>query len=458
MGGLLALLDAGMAGVEEVAAWAPVLPGRRYARSLTLMGERPPADADLAEGSVLIGGYLAPSRLLRDLQTLSLDDLNLAGVGRAVIANRDDQPSSMTLTEAVAGQVPIVETLELPGHREFIDAPAEDAIIPLRAVEALVAAVAPMVNSRAVQWSRPNLPIRSLMSDAVEEEHVVIGRRGTVSVRTAVSGGGSAASTALVFLNTGSDPHYGPSRAWVDLARILASPSIDVFRTDFSGWGDSPPDSRATGRPYDLHVVEDIEAVSLALHETGYERVVFAGLCASAWLALHAARVTPLGGAGRDMVIAINPQLYWRPGDPVEALMSKTRARRAEEIESIAAQADAGIFDAEDAAGRLCDAARWLQDLVDARVPVHLLFAENDDGLIYIRQRIGRRLRTLTEAGALQVTEMPGVDHSMSRIWKRPAVAALIRDALALAPLSEPHSLMVPLTRSTNAGQVGSDS
>ena len=51
--------------------------------------------------------------------------------------------------------------------------------------------------------------------------------------------------------------------------------------------------------------------VLIAATAAGHERVVVFGLCASAWIALRAVLDAPVAG-----VIALNPQLYWKPGDP----------------------------------------------------------------------------------------------------------------------------------------------
>ena len=130
----------------------------------------------------------------------------------------------------------------------------------------------------------------------------------------------------MVFLNSGSEVHTGPGRAWVEYARGLARPGVEVLRVDFRGWGESPDEGHAPGRPYDEHTVNDAIDVVEARRAQG-RRVVLAGLCAGAWIGLKAATQVRVDG-----VIAINPQLYWQPGDPVEALMTTTRARRRSEI------------------------------------------------------------------------------------------------------------------------------
>jgi hypothetical protein len=58
---------------------------------------------------------------------------------------------------------------------------------------------------------------------------------------------------------------------------------------------------------------------------------------------------------------------------------------------------------------------------------VALIFAEGDDGLEYLRNRVGRRLARAVAAGAVRLVEVPGIDHSMHRVWLRGRVVDAIR-------------------------------
>jgi hypothetical protein len=59
-----------------------------------------------------------------------------------------------------------------------------------------------------------------------------------------------------------------------------------------------------------------------------------------------------------------------------------------------------------------------------------MLFAEGDDGLEYLQDRLARRLRDVTDSGVIRVVEMMNVDHAMNRSWQRSIVFALIADEL----------------------------
>jgi hypothetical protein len=142
-------------------------------------------------------------------------------------------------------------------------------------------------------------------------------------------------------------------------------------------------------------------------------------------------------------VVALNPQLYWQPGDPVEALMSETRQRRAAEREREERGCRWGLWSALDVIGRRPWAGRWLDDLDDSGVPVLMVFAEGDDGIEYLENRLSRRLAHVKRAEAIRTTEVPDIDHSMHRAWLRDRIVAVIQGELdRLAPLS-PEQEMV---------------
>ena len=217
-----------------------------------------------------------------------------------------------------------------------------------------------------------------------------------------------------------------PVRAWVELARALAARGTDVVRLDFRGWGESPHLDTASGRPYDVHHGDDTASAADALRARGYRRVVLSGLCAGAWVALDLARRAPV-----DAVLALNAQLYWMPGDPIEALMSTTRERRKDEIADIRRRADLGEWDRADEAGDRPEAGRWLDELAERRVPVSLVYAEGDDGIEYLRDRLGRRISELRATGSLSIREVDGIDHSMTRVWLRPTMWDAYAEELA---------------------------
>ena len=247
-----------------------------------------------------------------------------------------------------------------------------------------------------------------------------LGRLGLVGILTRPPSGVSRGT--VVWLNSGSEHHVGPGRAWVEYARTLALSGCTSLRVDFSGWGESPDLGHAPGRPYDQHGLAEVGEIVDALRASGQSAIVLAGLCAGAWIALRAALDVDVEG-----VLALNPQIYWQPGYPVEAnIDTETHVRRLSEIRRHKRLAAIGVWSFLDMLGVRPPAARWLDALARRQTPVLAVFAEGDDGLQYIEDRIARAFRRARRGGLIDVTTVPGIDHPMHRHWERSSMVDAI--------------------------------
>jgi dienelactone hydrolase len=199
------------------------------------------------------------------------------------------------------------------------------------------------------------------------------------------------------------------------------------LRLDARGWGRSPL-RWGVGRPYDQSMVEDATDVLIELR-SGVEVLGIAGLCAGAWIALDVARRLDV-----DQVVAVNPQLYWEPGDPVEARIADTIARREPAALAIAGDREIGRWDREDAAGLRNRAGEWLDDLALRSARISLVFTGADPGLRYLRDRLAARLVDVQARADVQIIELPDLDHGLQRTWLRPQLAAAVLRAWRTAP------------------------
>ena len=418
LGATLALLDARSLGAEAVAAWEPVPSGRHFVREIRMLGSEVPGQI----GALAAAGVLYTAETLAELEQLEAAALVAAPAPRTLlVAGREETDMLASLRAAGCEDA----SATVADGASALEVPTEDATVPLAVVDAICTwlgrapAVEPALSGTSLGRERMTL------GDALREEVVSLGDERLVGVLTEPDVLRARAAT-VVFLNSGSEPHVGPGRAWVEYARALARRGHRCLRVDFRGWGESPDGGHAPGRPYDAHCEEDAIAMVRALREGGIgDRVVLAGLCAGAWVALRVALREPLAG-----VIALNPQLYWRPGDPVEALMSDTRARRVPERRREARGARWGLWSALDLAGQRPWAARWLDRLVASATPASLVFAEGDDGVEYLQKRLGRRLRGAVGSGVVRVVEVPDIDHAMHRLWLRERMVEAIATEL----------------------------
>lgn len=415
LGAMLALADGAALQADEVVAWAPESSGKRYGRALRLLGEEIPDDA-----GVTSGGVVFTPATLDDLATLDLGKLDTAPA-RNVLLLGDVSKKLVRHLTSLGGQVDAVD----PGGSEAaFDRPTEDAETAWPIVDAIAAWVPPPTS--APMPARPDMAADARTHATIDWDghrltERVVAVTDLVGVLTEPESPRENPCT-VVFLNAGSSSHVGPGRAWVEYARFVAAAGHRALRIDWRGWGESPDDGHAPGRPYDRHTYDETVRLVEALHAEGHERVVLTGLCASAWMALRVVRDAPVAG-----VMALNPQMYWQWGDPVlsqvDTGIERTDKRLREEWGR-----RWKVWTALDVVGHRPPVARWLEELSAARVHVLTLFSERDDGLCFLQNRVQRRLDRILRQGYVHVEEVLGIDHGMHRAWLRPQmVAAMLR-------------------------------
>jgi pimeloyl-ACP methyl ester carboxylesterase len=412
-GATLALLDAHAVHADSVVAWLPAESGRRYVKELRLLGMPvPPSASGSADGSIVVAGFVVPGAALSELGTLDVAALDAAPAPRLLMVERPDRPPSDATVAHLEVLGVQVDRLVEPGSELALDLPTEYATVPTD----LVDGIAKWVGDVPEHTPRP-LPDGRTVGDLEGslERVVKLGPNELVGImgEPTISPPHARPAT-VVFLNTGSEPHIGPGRAWVEYSRALNAVGHTTVRVDFRGWGESPDDGFAPGRPYDPHTVDDTIAVVEQLAAEGHERIVLVGLCASAWVALTAARRASVAG-----VIALNPQLYFRQGDPVEATLPETRKRRTKEREREELGGRLGLWTVLDVLGIRHAAAKRLRELVRRGKPMLFLFADGDDGIEFLHNRMRRTLSQVKRSGVIEVVEMPEIDHPMHRHWLR---------------------------------------
>ncbi len=431
LGATFSLLDGSSVGADAVVAWAPVTSGRRFVREITLLGDDvPDGQPGYPTGTICVTGSVFEPETLADLGRISPAEIHESPAPDILLLDRTDRPVASELVAVLEGLGATVDLRDAPGSELALDQPTEYAEVSPELIELVRSwhAGRPAMERRQdPSTAEPPTcrPTETLDVDGhrVTESAVQLGPHGLVGMATVPE---NPPSAAVVLLNSGSEPHIGPGRAWVEYGRQLAAAGYATVRADFSGWGESPDLGHAPGRPYDAHTIGETVEIVESLRQSGYEQVVLLGLCAGAWVALEAARRIPVDG-----VVAINPQLYWRPGDVVEAdIVAETHQRRLGEIARDQRWARVGLWSALDAIGIRHRAATWLRQLGRAGVPVLMLFAEGDDGVDFLQHRVGRSWRWARRRGHIEHRILTSIDHPMHRHWLRPDVLAAIAEWL----------------------------
>jgi len=423
VGATLAYVEAPAAGVDEVAMWAPVASGRRWAREQRLLGTAATAEDPTVEGAISVAGSGFTPATLDDLARLSIA-ADAHGPRRVALVDGavdDGLAARLEATGATVARCVVADA------RQPLESSAERAGLSEGVVAAIADWVGPGAPSSGAPAPAPHSASASLAWRAgrVTERVGWLGAAGLVAIETtdAASDGGPT----LLFLNTGSEPHVGPGRAWVELARDLALRGYRCVRADWRGWGESPyrPGDVGPGRPYDANAFDDTLALVAALREQRHDPIHLVGICASAYVALQAAPRIPDVG-----IIAVSPQLYWVPGDPVDELIGETTRKRLPRSRREERGRRLGAWDVLDRLGHRPPAARMLDALRVRSAPVTLLSGPQDPGMAFLHRRVGRRLAALQRSGAVTVRVVADFDHALHDVRARRAALEEIERAV----------------------------
>jgi alpha-beta hydrolase superfamily lysophospholipase len=435
LGATLALLDGAVLGADTVIAWAPVVSGRRLAKELRMMGTAVPDEQASEPGTIVSAGNVFSAQTLDAIKGLSLDRLAAAPAARVLLVG--DPGTTDATAQALIALGAEVRCAEIPGGEAALETPAEHGTVPVEIVEAICAFAGEARTSIQPSGSRRAQSGEAVLGPAVrrarltwrggpvEEEVLTLDPHGHVAIVTEPATPPSPDAATLVFLNPGSEPHTGPGRCWVEYARDLARLGHRVVRVDWRGWGESPDDGRAPGRPYADGVIEDTAAIVDGLRTLGHERVVLSGLCASAWVALQAQDTSAAAGA-----IVLNAPVFCEPGVPIIVDSDEAHRYYADVYGNLGEGIRPWLWSALDLVGVRPVGGRLLDRIAAAGKPVTLIFAQDDLGIRYLRDRLARRTARVTRRARVTVSEIPGIDHPMHRAWLRPKIVEALAEAL----------------------------
>jgi len=423
-GASLALLAGAEVGADAIVAVAPVVRGSRLAKELTLLGSAVPDTdpRDWARGSLVSGGVPFPAETLAGVRGMDLRGLTAPPAPRVLLVAAEASGETDALAARLTELGSAVDRQAAVGLDGILGISAERAVVPAVLLAEITNWLSP---GTAGEWAgAPRLGVDGAAVDLpwrggrVREQPVVLGPSRLVGVLAEPADGGHP-DTVVVFLNSGAEHHVGPGRAWVELARQLSLDGIASVRLDFAGWGESVLQAGSVAaRPYAASGVTDAVAAAEALHARGFDRVLLVGLCSSAWVALRAAESPHVDG-----VYALNPQLYWQPGDPDQMNMAEGASWRAASIRREARGRRLHLWSLLDVVGVPTRARGRLSDLGRRGRPVRLVYADGDLGLTYVRDRLSRQLRRVLDEGIVELAVLPGIDHQMHLEWRRHVVA-----------------------------------
>jgi alpha-beta hydrolase superfamily lysophospholipase len=309
--------------IDGLVLWNPCTTGRSYIRQVKAlamtsadMGGKPVINQTTGDLEAL--GFAIPSALVSDLSKLDLTHVTHRPAKRALILSRDDMGSDEALVSHLEAGGTTVTAQAFPHYASFMLPPIHSQL-PMAALDQIVAWFSQTyVGTTAAPGPRLvtfDDTTRTVDLGNVRERAVTFDGNQMFGI-IAEPEHPAQDTPAFVLLNTGGDHHVGPHGLYAPFARQLASQGIRVLRFDISGLGDTPPRTGAQDNSiYANTALGDVRmAIDYVRTECGSRRVILGGMCSGAYYSIHAAHE----GLNLDGVIAINPQLYWRQGDPLD--------------------------------------------------------------------------------------------------------------------------------------------
>jgi alpha-beta hydrolase superfamily lysophospholipase len=307
LGGLVAAKAiADRARIDDLVLWGAPARGRAFVREqralsqlqssrVTLTGE--PLPSGLPDGWLEAGGFVLAAETIAALERVDLRSLQLGGLGRALLLERDGAAVDARLraqleacgVEVTSGAGDGWEAMVFHPERPE---PPEDVFS--RVTSWLAQAPEP-ATARPV---RPPAAVGEIVLEVdgtrVRESPLTVRWRDARLVGVlAEPTDAPEAGLCAVFLNAGAVRRIGPNRIWVEAARRCAASGVPVLRIDLEGIGDADGDAdryRDVAMFYVPELLDQVGVVLDALEARGLgDRFALGGLCAGGYLAFQAA-------------------------------------------------------------------------------------------------------------------------------------------------------------------------
>ncbi|HMC55214.1 MAG TPA: alpha/beta hydrolase [Gemmatimonadaceae bacterium] len=464
---LAALAANSRTDVAGLVAIMPVVRGKAWLRELNALeiamrfAEPPPefASADAVVESV---GFAITEETRTALSSIDLIAQSGARPAPAVLlVDRGDNPLVDRWAEGLAARGLEMTRLPATGYAEMMLDP-HDAVVPETMVSDVTSWLAG--RSRAARTGAAAVPVDDRKTSAqiapgfeeravfLEATHTLFG---VMSVPSRVTG------TVILLLNSGANPHVGPSRQYVRLARRWASLGHLVLRFDIAGIGDSLPwPGHEENVVYASTAVQDVgAAITYLREEWRVESAHAVGLCSGAYHGFKAA----VAGFPLASVAVVNPLVFfWKAGmslayplyqvsqaaaeyrrslfrlekwgkllrgkvDVSEAahLVARRIAFRAKTVMKSAARA-AGRPMAEDLGGEL-------ESVAGRAVGLRFVFSVGDPGEDLLRLEGGGMVRRLMRQRKLTIERIAGPNHAFTPRWSHHALRQVLERELGLS-------------------------
>ncbi len=432
----------------------PVVKGRSYARELAMTaravaeGARLDPDETATSDGLLIAGLPTTNETLEAIRAIDLCRLQPPAIPTLLLHRRNSAEARL-LTEAWRSHAGLV--VQEAQDFEAISLSPTMATTPADVIARTIGWVATLPKPGSV--TAAPVPPAVLDGPQFREEAMTFGEDGRLFGVVCEPREPAPGKPVLLIVNAGRNSHVGWARSSVLLGRELAAEGIASLRMDLAGIGDGrdrpgAPDTVDAVLYNPANDAQIAAAVDLLVGR-GFGQVTMFGACSGAYLALHhAARDPRITG-----LILVNIQRFvWRPGETVEeAIASAYPLAASYATKVLEARAWKRLLTGERKIGPLIrefgrrigarlravapsEQTRTARDMVrklaDRRIPVELVFSENDAGLGDMAIHFGSNGRWLAARDNLRITIIPDADHDLTPVAARRTLAARARVAV----------------------------
>lgn len=426
----------------------PVVKGRSYARELAMTaravaeGARLNPDDTATGNGLLIAGLPTTNETLEAIRAIDLCRLEPVAIPTLLLHRRNSAEARL-LAEAWRSHTGL--TVEEAQDFEAISLSPTMATTPADVIARTIGWVAAFPRTESLA-AAPVPP--AVLEDAhFREEAMTFGEDHRLFGIVCEPREPAPGRPVLLIVNAGRNSHVGWARSSVLLGRELAAEGIASLRMDLAGIGDGrdrpgAPDTVDAVLYNPANEAQIAAAVDLLVGR-GFGQVTMLGACSGAYLALHhAARDPRITG-----LILVNIQRFvWRPGETVEeAIASAYPLAASYATKVLEARAWKRLLTGERKIGPLIrefgrrigarlravapseqtrTARDMVRKLVDRKIPVELVFSENDAGLGDMALHFGSNGRWLATRDNLRITIIPGADHDLTPVAARRTLTA----------------------------------
>lgn len=468
-------------GVAGAVLLAPVVTGAAYLRevrasaqvsSLSMLDPLPkPGDGK----PLNTNGFRWPGALLDAVATIDLATLPAPAPRLLIAAIRADRRTAQLATGWRAGGAQ-VEERAFADYDAYMQDPTTHEV-PHATFAAVEAFLAELPSGAASGASAPVATAATLVEPGYEDVPLRFGDDDRVFGMLCRPRGRPAAPVAALLVHEGSSHHIGNGRAYVTLARRLATAGIASLRMDLTGMGDSPAPADARNPHYDPERLAEVFAGIDCLERQGFRRAVSFGLCSGA----YTAREVAVGDVRVVGTFVVNLQKFiWHYGDDIRVQMRSNKRTLRSYIKSMRNPAEwrkalAGKADLTGIArvltlraiGRVVHSVRSLfppaagseaatvraqmAAMAERRVHQLLMFSEDDPGIGEMTTQFGRGARRLGGYAPARMVVLPDSDHHFNATDTRrryfETVEAAMRAVIAEHSPADP----MPAERATSA-------